>query len=900
MLTGEAISKLSDKDKVQVLTRILQKLVTKEDSESESETETETETSESESETDEDLDMFVEIEKPGPETEVNMRIFWKGKELATKIIGDYKGNKEEPTTEPKFIPTLAALCQPIVNNLTQHYYKQEHERKFAPVLDQIKYFLPYSDYFGTHFIAYKQRTARSFSRSKAVDEIIMANPASPKYHVIKHTLRNLPDVYIPEQAFEVWFQFERDVTNILAEWIDSHVDKELSLFEKAEAIWLASEFGPRTFGSGGTSAFGATSIESYISPLSAAGDLLSHDGSEHTRVPIGPSGTILAVNAEGDGVEWASSNKLSTAGDLLTHDGVGEVRMAIGSPNQVLTVTSDGTDIDWVTPSTTASEFSGNLIKLNTAEIIGTNSGILAHRNINNASLGFVSTANSVDGFMEQNNQDGGREVFLDSDSSDIDDYYKGWTIKMTSGGSNGGIAKILSYDGTSKITRLDVGGSTFQSVLQFDAYTMYHVGSDIDSTYAEDTLAQPTTADGSGHYLSHNSSQVDDFYIGWYIQMVDGVAAGALAPIIAYDGTTKVATTEPNQDFEFATMGDTYWLFVANAGFIWDESAKEFAFVALTAPESGALFDAIPLMYLPSSMSRLNLLPYAGANCMAIIPQPILAGERIYTLQDAGDDGWILPTQRYEVATYLGPEPGDTALISSGDPPVYIFTKTGNLITCSIPEVLFATTTPTSGARTMVAMPEELRPSVNQLFPICIINNASGLIGNVAVRDDGILRIRPDMNTGATLWEGSVVRDCTIKATTIMWRVDGPQFEETTFAKAGIATYEDYLNLKAYKPTQLYFQHNGEWFKGLGIATTTGGDGSAKVYKYVGKDGCAQGLLILFPGEDLEDCKKRYVGKCGIDSGQLLICDPCYVLLSEMKPKRKHDKKTALMELLG
>lgn len=96
---------------------------------------------------------------------------------------------------------------------------------------------------------------------------------------------------------------------------------------------------------------------------------------------------------------------------------------------------------------------------------------------------------------------------------------------------------------------------------------------------------------------LAGSSSNINDYYNGWWIRILTGTGAGQVRRIKSYNGTTKVATIystaeqtgalnnpQPVEGMDFITIPDntsTYGLYPCHYVMnIWDESANEFAFV--------------------------------------------------------------------------------------------------------------------------------------------------------------------------------------------------------------------------------------------------------------------------------------------------------------------------------
>ncbi|KAL6071295.1 hypothetical protein QOT17_005875 [Balamuthia mandrillaris] len=226
--------------------------------------------------------------------------------------------------------------------------------------------------------------------------------------------------------------------------------------------------GPRVL-NGSTSVYGTSGSgsASYILPLSAAGDLLMHDGSQHLRLPLGTSGQVLAVNPAGNAVMWVEDEKLTAAGDLLTHDGTSDVILAKGAAGQVLKVASDSSGLEWADESTTADGFSGNFLELNTDKTPDINSGVVAHRDVDSVSPGIAST------LSEPSSAGGNWQHLNDAASSSVDDYYIGWYLKMTSGAESGKVALITDYDGIEKIATIANTYPDFTLTTTGDSYLL-------------------------------------------------------------------------------------------------------------------------------------------------------------------------------------------------------------------------------------------------------------------------------------------------------------------------------------------------------------------------------------------------------------------------------------------
>ena len=123
---------------------------------------------------------------------------------------------------------------------------------------------------------------------------------------------------------------------------------------------------------GGTGAGDKTSAFDNLSPLTAAGDILTHDGTNNVHLNIGSAGQVLRVNSTASGVIWGNDagTVLTTQGDLLTRDGAGEVRLPIGTAGQVLQVNAGGTDPEWATLGTMSAQ-NANAVNITGGTISG-------------------------------------------------------------------------------------------------------------------------------------------------------------------------------------------------------------------------------------------------------------------------------------------------------------------------------------------------------------------------------------------------------------------------------------------------------------------------------------------------------------------------------------------------
>lgn len=112
--------------------------------------------------------------------------------------------------------------------------------------------------------------------------------------------------------------------------------------------------------------------DGYVTPTTTQGDLIVRGFAADTRLGIGAAGQVLKVNAGGNSPEWASAENptLTTQGDLLTRNGASEVRLPIGNAGQVLHVNALGTDPEWTTLGTMSTQ-NANAVNITGGSISG-------------------------------------------------------------------------------------------------------------------------------------------------------------------------------------------------------------------------------------------------------------------------------------------------------------------------------------------------------------------------------------------------------------------------------------------------------------------------------------------------------------------------------------------------
>lgn len=94
-------------------------------------------------------------------------------------------------------------------------------------------------------------------------------------------------------------------------------------------------------------------FRSLLRLFSAKGDLITSNGTDNVRLPVGTDGHVLsAASGESTGLLWVAPSTPSlpttTKGDLIVHNGSTDIRLPVGSNGQVLTADSaEAAGIKW-------------------------------------------------------------------------------------------------------------------------------------------------------------------------------------------------------------------------------------------------------------------------------------------------------------------------------------------------------------------------------------------------------------------------------------------------------------------------------------------------------------------------------------------------------------------------
>lgn len=122
---------------------------------------------------------------------------------------------------------------------------------------------------------------------------------------------------------------------------------------------------------GGTGASNKINAFDNLSPLTTAGDVLTHNGTNNIRLALGNAGEVLKVNAGGNGVEWGNGvTPTTTQGDLIVRGAATDTRLGIGTAGQVLKVNAGGNFPEWATLGTMSAQ-NANAVNITGGTISG-------------------------------------------------------------------------------------------------------------------------------------------------------------------------------------------------------------------------------------------------------------------------------------------------------------------------------------------------------------------------------------------------------------------------------------------------------------------------------------------------------------------------------------------------
>ncbi len=129
---------------------------------------------------------------------------------------------------------------------------------------------------------------------------------------------------------------------------------------------------PLAIADGGTGQDTQVDAFDALSPLTAQGDILTHNGTNNVRLARGGAGKYLKMNALGTTPEWGDgyATPTTTQGDLIVRGFAADTRLGIGTAGQVLKVNAGGTDPEWATLGTMSAQ-NANAVNITGGTISG-------------------------------------------------------------------------------------------------------------------------------------------------------------------------------------------------------------------------------------------------------------------------------------------------------------------------------------------------------------------------------------------------------------------------------------------------------------------------------------------------------------------------------------------------
>ena len=129
---------------------------------------------------------------------------------------------------------------------------------------------------------------------------------------------------------------------------------------------------PLAIADGGTGQDTQVAAFDALSPLTAQGDILTHDGTNNVRLARGGAGKYLKMNALGTTPEWGDgyATPTTTQGDLIVRGFASDTRLGIGTAGQVLKVNAGGNSPEWATLGTMSAQ-NANAVNITGGTISG-------------------------------------------------------------------------------------------------------------------------------------------------------------------------------------------------------------------------------------------------------------------------------------------------------------------------------------------------------------------------------------------------------------------------------------------------------------------------------------------------------------------------------------------------
>lgn len=160
----------------------------------------------------------------------------------------------------------------------------------------------------------------------------------------------------------------------------------------------------------------------------------------------------------------------------------------------------------------------------------------------------------------------GSNQIQLDTGASATNGIYDPSMILITAGTGAGQSRNIMQYDGTTKIATVDRNWKVLP-----DATSVFSIIANSGREHVNEGLAQAGTANTVT--LNTLASADDDAYLGQVIFIRSGLGDDQSRLVIAYDGTTKVATV--HRDWDTIVNSTSAYVMLPTSSFSSAEIAK-------------------------------------------------------------------------------------------------------------------------------------------------------------------------------------------------------------------------------------------------------------------------------------------------------------------------------------
>jgi hypothetical protein len=267
----------------------------------------------------------------------------------------------------------------------------------------------------------------------------------------------------------------------------------------------------------------------------------------------GGVGVLKNVNIDGITRIWNTTDNTSfNDGALIVDGGVGVAKdITIGGDatiNGNLYVAGTTTSVN----STTVN-ISDNTLLLNSGPSGSRDSGLLIQRyqtDVNDGS-GDVVDADEPIAYTGALDVGGTTTLTLPTGASGVDDFYKFWWIKITSGDAINNVRQITAYNGTTKVITLSSALSTAASTDNFNLYNRNYVvqyfdesanmmvfGYTADATDISTTISNNSLADIYSKSLFATNATVGNFVATNFSAGTIGISSADLTDLVATNST--------------------------------------------------------------------------------------------------------------------------------------------------------------------------------------------------------------------------------------------------------------------------------------------------------------------------------------------------------------------------